>query len=121
MKMTYQLDVVTNINETGEAHLLDVYNRIKSGLIDQDDAPEGFLAAITKLPNDASDDFIMRTIIGEVTALMLADALPVLYPGEKLGVTCRVHRVAYAEIAAKLPPPVDAVPLLVVPGNKTLN
>ena len=118
LKISYDVESVVQISKEGAAFLLRNYNLIRAGLVTQEAAPEGFKSAIAKLPNDASDEQILRTIVGEVTSLIITNEVPASYP---LGVKARIRKVAYQETPEKLDPPSDATPLVVHVGDRNVH
>ena len=118
LKISYDVESVVQISKEGAAFLLRNYNLIRAGLVTQEAAPEGFKSAIAKLPNDASDEQILRTIVGEVTSLIITEEVPAFYT---LGVKARIRKVAYQETPEKLDPPSDATPLVVHVGDRYVH
>ena len=121
IKISYAVESVVQISEEGAAYLLDNYRRIRDGMVPQEAAPEGFKSAIAKLPNDATDEQILRTIVGEVTSLIITEEVPACYPHEDRGVKARISKVAYQETPEKLDPPSDAIPLVVHVGDRNVH
>jgi len=121
LKVSYSVESVVKLTEVGVDHLIDVFARVKSGEIPSDVAPPGFLAAVDKLPIDASKDLILRTIIGEVTSGIVESEIPRFYPSGKYGFEVRIAKVAYQETPEKLDPPLDAVPQVLTPGNRSIH
>ena len=118
LKISYDVESVVQISEEGAAFVLRNYKLIRDGLVTQEAAPEGFKSAIAKLPNDASDEQILRTIVGEVTSLIITEEVPAFYT---LGVKARIRKVAYQETPEKLDPPSDATPLVVHVGDRYVH
>ena len=118
LKISYDVESVVQISKEGAAFVLRNYNLIRAGLVTQEAAPEGFKSAIAKLPNDASDEQILRTIVGEVTSLIITEEVPAFYT---LGVKARIRKVAYQETPEKLDPPSDATPLVVHVGDRYVH
>lgn len=121
LKISYAVESVVKISEEGAAFLLRNYKLIRDGLVPQKDAPEGFTSAIVKLPNDATDEQILRTIVGEVTSIIITDEIPTFYPPEGVGFKARISKVAYQETPEKLDPPSDATPLVVHVGDRNVH
>lgn len=121
LKISYAVESVVQISEAGGAFLLNNYRRIREGLVPQEAAPEGFQSAIDKLPSDATDEQILRTIVGEVTSLIITDEVPAFYPPEDVGFKARISKVAYQETPEKLDPPSDATPLVVHVGDRNVH
>ena len=121
LKISYAVESVIQIREDGAARLLTNYRRIRDGIVPREAAPYGFLNAIDKLPADADDDLILRTIMGEVTSLIIADEVPAFYPREYMGFRARISKVAYQETPEKLDPPSDAIPLVVHVGDRNVH
>jgi hypothetical protein len=121
IKLSYSVESVVTLAEEGELHLLDVFARVKSGEIPHDVAPPGFLAAIDKLTLDAPKELILRTILGEVTSGIVESEIPRFYPSGKYGFEVRIAKVAYQETPEKLDPPLDAVPQVLTPGNRSIH
>jgi hypothetical protein len=121
LKISYAVESVIQISEDGAARLLKNYRRIRYGVVPREAAPYGFLNAIDKLPADADDDLILRTILGEVTSLIIADEVPAFYPREYMGFRARISKVAYQETPEKLDPPSDAIPLVVHVGDRNVH
>ena len=121
LKISYAVESVVQISEKGAALLLRKYKRIRDGLVPQEAAPEGYKSAIAKLPNDATDEQIIRTIVGEVTSLIITDEVPTFYPPEDFGFKARISKVAYQETPEKLDPPSDATPLVVQVGDRNVH
>lgn len=119
MRITYSVESVVTLDDTGAMHLLDLFARIKSGEIPHDVAPPGFVAAIDKLTTDASKELILRTIIGEVTSQIIASLLPRYYPPNSYGFSVRIPRIEYQETPEPLPLPADAQPVTLLLGNLT--
>ena len=121
LKISYAVESVIQISEDGAARLLKNYRQIRDGIVPREAAPYGFLNAIDKLPADADDDLILRTILGEVTSLIIADEVPAFYPSEYRGFRARISKVAYQETPEKLDPPSDAIPLVVHVGDRNVH
>ena len=121
MKISYAVESVIQISEDGAALLLKNYRSIRIGVVPREAAPSGFLNAIDKLPADADDDLILRTIVGEVTSLIITDEVPAFYPPEDVGFKARISKVAYQETPEKLDPPSDAIPLVVHVGDRNVH
>lgn len=121
LKISYAVESVVELSEEGAAFLLREYKLIRSGNVPEEAAPEGFKAAIDKLPDDASDEQILRTIVGEVTSLIITDEVPRFYPPEDDGFEARISKVAYQETPEKLDPPSDATPLVVHVGDRNVH
>lgn len=121
LKITYVVESVVQISEEGAASLLRNYRRFRDGREPLDAAPEGYQSAVVKLPNDASDEQILRTVVGEVTSLIITDEVPKFYPPEDFGFKARVSKVAYQETPEKLDPPSDATPLVVRIGDRNVH
>ena len=121
LKISYAVESVIQISEDGAALLLKNYRRIRDGIVPREAAPYGFLNAIDKLPADADDDLILRTIMGEVTSLIIAHEVPAFYPREYRGFRARISKVAYQETHEKLDPPSDAIPLVVHVGDRNVH
>ena len=121
LKISYAVESVIQISEDGAARLLKNYRQIRDGIVPREAAPYGFLNAIDKLPADADDDLILRTIMGEVTSLIIADEVPAFYPREYRGFRARISKVAYQETPEKLDPPSDAIPLVVQVGDRNVH
>ncbi len=121
LKISYAVESVVQISEEGAASLLEHYRLIRDGIVPQEDAPEGVKSAIAKLPNDATDEQILRTIVGEVTSLIITDEVPSFYPPEEAGFEVRISKVAYQETPEKLDPPSDATPLVVHVGDRRVH
>ena len=121
LKISYAVESVIQIREDGAARLLKNYRQIRDGIVPREAAPYGFLNAIDKLPADADDDLILRTIMGEVTSLIIADEVPSFYPREYRGFRARISKVAYQETPEKLDPPSDAIPLVVHVGDRNVH
>ena len=121
LKISYAVESVVQLSEEGADFLLRNYKRIRDGLLSLEAAPEGFKSAFTKLPNDASDEQILRTIVGEVTSLIITDEVTAFYPPEDVGFKARISKVAYQETPEKLDPPSDATPLVVHVGDRNVH
>ncbi len=121
LKISYAVESVIQISEDGAAFLLKNYRLIRDGIVPREAAPDGFLNAIDKLPADADDDLILRTIVGEVTGLIITDEVPAFYPPEDVGFKARISKVAYQETPEKLDPPSDAIPLVVHVGDRNVH
>ena len=121
MKISYAVESVIQISEDGAALLLKNYRSIRIGVVPREAAPSGFLNAIDKLPADADDDLILRTIVGEVTSLIITYEVPAFYPPEDVGFKARISKVAYQETPEKLDPPSDAIPLVVHVGDRNVH
>ena len=121
LKISYAVESVVQLSEEGAAFLLRNYKRIRDGHLSQEATPEGFKSAIAKLPNDASDEQILRTIVGEVTSLIITEEVPTFYPPEDAGFKARISKVAYQETPEKLDPPSDATPLVVHVGDRNVH
>ena len=121
LKISYAVDSVVQLREEGVAYLLGEYHKLRNGLVPRETAPEGFEAAIAKLPNDATDEQIIRTSVGEVTSLIIMDEVPAFYPPEDVGFKARISKVAYQETPEKLDPPSDATPLVVHVGDRHVH
>ena len=121
LKISYAVESVVQISEEGVAYLLKNYQRVRDGIVPSEAAPDGFLNALDKLPNDASDEQILRTIVGEVTSLIITEEVPAFYPPEDVGFKARISKVAYQETPEKLDPPADATPLVVHVGDRNVH
>ena len=121
LEISYAVESVIQISEDGAALLLKNYRSIRIGVVPREAAPSGFLNAIDKLPADADDDLILRTIVGEVTSLIITDEVPAFYPPEYVGFRARISKVAYQETPEKLDPPSDAIPLVVQVGDRNVH
>ena len=121
LKISYAVESVVQISEHGAAFLLKNYRQIRDGIVPRGDAADGYLNAIDKLPADADDDLILRTIVGEVTSLIITNEVPARYPHEDVGLKARISKVAYQETPEKLDPPSDAIPLVVHVGDRNVH
>ena len=121
LKISYAVESVIQIREDGAARLLKNYRQIRDGIVPREDAHAGYLDASDKLPADADDDLIMRTIVGEVTSLIITNEVPACYPPEAKGFKARISKVAYQETPEKLDPPSDATPLVVHVGDRNVH
>ena len=121
LKISYAVESVVQISEHGAAFLLKNYRQIRDGIVPREDAPDGFLNAIDQLPADADDDLILRTIVGEVTSLIITEEVPAFYPPKDQGFKARISKVAYQETPEKLDPPSDAIPLVVHVGDRNVH
>lgn len=121
MKISYAVESVIQISEDCAAFLLKKYRQICDGSVPREAAPEGYLNACDKLPADADDDLILRTILGEVTSLIITNEVPAFYPPEDNGLKARISKVAYQETPEKLDPPSDAIPLVVHVGDRNVH
>lgn len=119
--LEYTVKSECTLSEMGEAHLLDLYRAIRGGLVDEENAPAGFLNAIRKLYDDASDSLILHTLMGEIIAGIVIDELPTFFPGAKYGFQFKPLKVQYREIPETLEPPATALPLIVVPGGNAIH
>lgn len=121
LKISYAVESVVQISEEGAAFLLENYHQVRSGLVPQNDAPEGFKSAIAKLPNDATDEQILRTIVGEVTSLIITNEVPTFYPPKDDGFEARISKVTYQETPEKLDPPSYVTPMVVHVGDRNVH
>ena len=121
VRMSYNVRSVVALTDAAVSHLLDVFARIKSGEIPQDAAPPGFVAAIDKLPEHASTDLILSTIIGEVSGIILIENMPRFYPRPEFGFDVQFSSVEYQETPPVLAPPAEVTPLVVHTGTRTLH
>ena len=121
LKISYAVESVVQISEDGAAYLLKNYHRVRDGIVPREAAPDGFLNAIDKLPADADDDLILRTILGEITSLIITEEVPAFYPPKDQGFKARISKVAYQETPEKLDPPSDAIPLVVHVGDRNVH
>ena len=121
MKISYAVESVIQISEDGAAPMLRNYRLLRDGIVPREAAPEGYRNAIDKLPADADDDLVLRTILGEVTSLIITDEVPAFYPPEDMGLKARISKVSYQETPEKLDPPSDAIPLVVHVGDRTVH
>ena len=121
LKISYAVESVIQISEDGAAFLLKNYRSIRDGIVPREAAPDGFQNASDKLPADADDDLILRTIVGEVTSLIITNEVPACYPPEDVGLKARISKVAYQETPEKLGPPSDAIPLVVHVGDRNVH
>lgn len=122
LKISYAVESIVKIHEEGAAYLLNNYRMFRDGTWEQqEDVAEGYKAAIDKLPNDATDEQILRTIVGEVTSLIITEEVPTFYPHEVFGIKARISKVAYQETPEKLDPPGDATPLVVHVGDRNVH
>ena len=121
MKISYAVESVIQISEDGAAPMLRNYRMLCDGIVPREAVPEGYRNAIDKLPADADDDLILRTIVGEVTSLIIRDEVPAFYPPEDEGVKARISKVSYQETPEKLDHPSDAIPLVVHVGDRNVH
>lgn len=121
LKISYAVESVVQISEEGAAFLLKNYRLIRDGVVPMEDATDGFKSAIAKLPNDATNEQIIRTLVGEVTSLIITDEVPTYYPPEGVGFKVRISKVAYQETPEKLDPPADVTPLVVQVGDRNVH
>lgn len=121
LKISYAVESVVELSEEGAAFLLREYKLIRYGHVPEEAAPEGFKAAIDKLPDDATDEQILRTIVGEVTSLIITNEVPMFYPPEDDGFEARISKVAYQETPKKLDPPNYVTPLVVHVGDRNVH
>ena len=121
LKISYAVESVIQISEHAAASLLKNYRQIRDGIMPREDAPDGYPNAIYKLPADADDDLIIRTIMGEITSLIITNEVPAYYPPEDQGFKARISKVAYQETPEKLDPPSDAIPLVVHVGDRNVH
>ena len=121
LKISYAVESVVQINAEGAAFLLKNYRLIRDGVVPMEDATEGFKSAIAKLPNDATDEQIIRTLVGEVTSQIITEEVPMCYPPVAMGFKARISKVAYQETPEKLDPPSDAIPLVVQVGDRNVH
>lgn len=121
LKISYAVESIVKISEEGAAYLLKNYRMVRDGMWQPEDVAEGYRAAIDKLPNDATDEQILRTIVGEVTSLIITEEVPTFYPHEVFGIKARISKVAYQETPEKLDPPGDATPLVVHVGDRSIH
>lgn len=121
LKISYAVESVIQISEDCAAALLRNYRSICDGIVPREAAPEGYRNAFDKLPADADADLILRTIVGEVTSLIITEEVPALYPPEDSGIKARISKVAYQETPEKLDPPSDAIPLVVHVGDRNVH
>ena len=121
LKISYAVESVIQISEDGASFLLKNYRQIRDGIVPREDAHECYLNGIYKLPADADDDLILRTIVGEVTSLIITEVVPPYYPPEDGGFKARISKVAYQETPEKLDPPSDAIPLVVHVGDRNVH
>ena len=119
LKISYAVESVVKIGEDSASNLLRNYRRIRDGIVLREDARDGYLNAIDKLPADADDDLILRTLVGEITSLIITHEVPEFYPPE--GIEARISKVAYQETPEKLDPPSDAIPLVVHVGDRNVH
>ena len=63
MKISYAVESVIQISEDGAAPMLRNYRLIRDGIVRREAVPEGYRNAFDKLPADADDDLILRTIL----------------------------------------------------------
>jgi hypothetical protein len=119
--MQHLLRSAIHLTEVGESHLIDVYARIKSGEIPRDMAPQGFVDAIDKLPDDVSTELILSTIVGEVIGRIMLDELPKFCPTTQHGIDVHLSTVTYLEAPGVLAAPSDVTPLVVIPTKRTLH
>ena len=120
MKISYAVESVIQISEDGAAPMLRNYRLIRDGIVRREAVPEGYRNAFDKLPADADDDLILRTILGEVTSLIITDEVPAFYPEDR-GFKARISKVSYQETPEKLDPPSDAIPLVVHVGDRNVH
>lgn len=121
LKISYAVESVVQLSEEGAAFLLREYKLSRGGHVTQEAVPEGFKSAIAKLPNDATDEQILRTIVGEVTSLIITNEVPTFYPPEDDGFKARISKVAYQETPEKLDPPSDVTPMVVHVGDRNVH
>lgn len=113
LKLNLKFTQTLEISEKGRAFILDTFKR---ALENPNDAgfPEGYRNAISKLPSDASEDLILSTVIGEVTACIIQAEIPACNPPADEGLwTTRISGVEYAEPNPPLPPPEGVQPQVI--------
>lgn len=113
LKLNLKFTQTLEISEKGRAFILDTF---KLALENPNDEgfPEGYRNAISKLPSDASEDLILSTLVGEVTACMIHTEIPASNPPADLGLwTTRISGVEYAEPNPPLPPPEGVQPQVI--------
>lgn len=116
-KITYVVESTVTLSDEAVASVLADYKVARAG---HPDAPTGFINAAQKLNNDADDDLILRTVLGEVTSLIISNEVPGFYPPAPY-FEPRFSKVAYQETPEKLDPPESAVPLILVVGSNTVQ
>ena len=121
LKISYAVESVVQISEEGADFILRNYHMLRDGLVSREDVTEGVKSAISKLPNDATDEQILRTIVGETTSLIITNEVPAFYPPEDAGFKAHISKVAYQETPEKLDPPSDVTPMVVHVGDRAVH
>lgn len=92
-----------------------------SGCGNPDVMDEAFMAAIEKLPNDATDDMILHTIFGECTAAIFGTVAVDEFPHRDSGLYIRLDKIEYEVTPPKKDPPAGAIPQIVHVGAKQVQ
>ena len=121
LKISYAVESVVHASDAAVEQLLHDYRRVRSKSVDVGSDAHGFVNAASKLPDDATTGQIIRTVIGEVTSLIITEEVPGFYPPADLGLTARISKVAYQETPEKLDPPAGATPLVVHVHDRSVH
>lgn len=121
LKLSYTVTSNLRLEDKAVRHLLDVYHQVRDGIILTDVAPPGFVAAVGKLYDDASDSLILHTVVGEIVSHNIMQDVPTCYPSPNHGFHPSTVRVAYQETPATLDPPANSLPMIVFVGNKSVH
>lgn len=121
LKITYIVETVVDISEEAREFVLEDYAAIRYGAVPLSAAPDGYAAAVAKLDDEAPSEIILRTLVGEITSLIITNETPKFYPLEGDGITVRISKVAYQETPEKLAPPEGSIPLVVQVGGRGVH
>lgn len=121
IKLTVQTNFTYDIEDARvqemEKEIAEDRRLLKEGKIKVRDLPPEYYAILEKVPADAQVEELVRTVLGELTCLVMASAGAEV-AGRDPGVFCVSQRSQYQETPEKLDPPADAVPQVVHKGDR---
>lgn len=112
VEIEYKVVTRVCLSDAGEADLLEAYAEAVEA---PDGAPVGMVAAVSKLTAESPTEQVLETVIGEVSARVLAQSLPPQFPS---GAVCEVRRVEYRTPPPKIDPPETAIPKVANIGDR---
>lgn len=102
MKLQFQFNLTFEPTEAFKAQMLRLLEQARANPADDVGVPEGFLNAVSKHPAGTDEDVMLQAVVGENTALFLADAFLRFFPSEA---KVAVSKVQYQECVPPLEPP----------------
>lgn len=112
VRLSFKVDVIANIDAQSAAAIFDKIAAIQSNDPSAEGANKGIVCAAEKTKDFTDDTAVLQVVVGEVLGHALNTIVPKAFPDVE------VDKIEYAETPVKLPPPADAVPLLVAAGER---